>query len=67
MQLTGCDTPSKICCQTVALKIADTNIIENLDTFGKTDMNVMIITEGFLLKWIDSKANSENFDELRME
>ena len=50
MQLTGCDTPSKICCQTVALKIADTNIIENLDTFGKTDMNVMIITEGFLLK-----------------
>ena len=64
--LTGCDTLSKICCQTAALKIADTNIIENLVAFGKTDI-VMIITEDFLLKCIDSKTNSENFDELRME
>ena len=67
--LTGCDTTSKICSKTAALKIADTDIIENLVTFGKTDINVdMFITaEKFLVKCIDSKANSENFDELRME
>ena len=33
--LTGCDTTSKICCKNTALKIVDTNIIENLVAFEK--------------------------------
>ena len=37
--LTGCDTTSKICNKTAALKIADTDVIENLVAFGKTDIN----------------------------
>ena len=66
--LTGCDTTSKICSKTAALKIADTDVIESLVTFGKTDINFdMIITaEMFLVICIDSKTNSENFDELNM-
>ena len=41
---------------------------ETLVTFGKMNINVDIITaEKFLVKCIDSKANSGNFDELRME
>ena len=67
--LTGCDTTSKICSKTAALKTTDTDVIENLVTFCKTDINFdMIITaEKFLVKCIDSKTNSENLDELRME
>ena len=67
--LTGCDTTSKICSKTAALKTTDTDVIENLVTFCKTDINFdMIITaETFLVKCIDSKTNSENLDELRME
>ena len=67
--LTGCETTSKICSKTAPLKIADTDVIENLVTFGKTDINFdMIITaEKFLVKCIDSKTNSENFDELQVE
>ena len=66
--LTGCDTTSKICSKTAALKIADTDVIGSLVTFGKTDINFdMIITvEMFLVICIDSKTNSENFDELNM-
>ena len=69
LALTGCDTTIKIWSKTAALKIADTDVIENLVTFGKTDINFdMIITaEKFLVKYTDSKTNSENFDELRME
>ena len=67
--LTGCDTTSKICSKNTALKIADTNIIENLVTFGKTDLSIdmIIMAEKFLVKCIYSKTNSENFDDLRME
>ena len=67
--LTGCDTSSKICSKTAALKIDDTDIIENLVTFGKTDINVDIVlaAEKFLVKCINSKVNFEQFDELRME
>ena len=37
--------------------------------FGKTDINIdmIIMAEKFLVKCIDSKANSESFDDLRME
>ena len=67
--LTGCDTTSKICSKNAALKIADTDFIENLVAFGKTDINIdmVIMAEKFLVKCIDSKANSESFDDLRME
>ena len=67
--LTGCDTTSKICTKNAALKIADTDFIENLVAFGKTDINIdmIIMAEKFLVKCIDSKANSESFDDLRME
>ena len=54
---------------TAALKIADTDIIHNLVTLGKTDINTDTITttEKFLVRCTDSKVNSENFDELQME
>ena len=67
--LTGCDTTSKICSKNAALKIEDTDFIENLVAFGKTDINIdmIIMAEKFLVRCIDSKANSESFDDLRME
>ena len=67
--LTGYDTTSKICSKNIALKIADTNIIENLVTFGKTDLSIdmIIMAEKFPVKCIYSKTNSENFEDLRMK
>ena len=67
--LTECDITSKTCSKKAPLKFADTDITENLKTFGKTVINIdLIITaKSFLVKCIDSKANSENFDKLRME
>ena len=67
--LTGCDTTSKICSKNAALKTAETGIIENLVTFGKTAINVdmIVAAEKFLVKCIDGKTNSQSFDELRME
>ena len=49
--ITGCDTTSKICCNNAALKTAETGIIENLVTFGKTAINVdtIISAEKFLV------------------
>ena len=58
--LTGCDTTSKICSKNAALKIADTDFIENLVAFGKMDINIdmIIMAEKFLVKCTDSKAKT---------
>ena len=48
-EFTGCEKTTKICSKSAALKIGETEIVENLVTFGKIPINedVIIATEMF--------------------
>ena len=59
---------SKIFSKNVALKKAETDVVENLVAFGKTPISAHIIaSETFLVKCIHRKASCESFDELKMD
>ena len=59
---------SKIFSKNVALKKAETDVVENLVAFGKTPISAHInASETFLVKCIHRKASCESFDELKMD